>query len=305
MENINIGGQNDETTLNQLISSCRKYIENVNYVYKVLSCEWLVVMRKLDQMTDGCCTETNEGRKNVVDIDHAKFRGDGFMVIRIINLNNPHVTTEQQINISYGKKTLYKVGTVVRPDRYDRDIDMVCSGGIHYFKTLMTAYYYRHPPARYTGKWMTWHDNGEKAYVGRLDGGKEIGRWIGWSSDGLKKYEGVYYEGLRSGVWREWHANGQKKSECDYIDGQPFGIYIAWFSDGKKSSEGSYNDGLKTGTWHEWYESGNKKSESDYIGGVQTGRRVVWNDGDGRKILEYYYDIAQTNLSDIFNLKYE
>lgn len=302
MENINIGGKTGETILNQLINGCRKYFDDNSYVYKVLSDEWLVVMRKLDQMTDGCSTRTNEGRKDVVDIDHAKFRGDGFMVIRIINLNNPHMTVEQQINKGYGIMTIYQVGAVVRPDRYDDQIDVVCSGGIHYFKTLMTAYYYRPPPARYTGKWMMWHDNGEKSYVGWLDGGKELGRWIGWYSDGTEKYQGEYYKGLRSGVWREWHSNGQKKSECDYIDGQPFGLYIAWFSDGKKSSEGSYKDGLKTGTWHEWYESGNKKCETDYIGGVETGRRVVWSDGDGRKILDCYYDVLQTKFFSILNM---
>lgn len=146
------------------------------YVYK-LCCDvstddqtdkWLVIMKKLPD------TKTNEARNGIVDEKYAKFRANKLMVIHIIDMNNPdlseinpkkYVVNEFMYwNDGFGrvidKKMRYDVGQIVEPDCYDEHIDAVCTNGIHYYKSIVAAFYQKSIPEKYTGTVLKWHSNG-------------------------------------------------------------------------------------------------------------------------------------------------
>lgn len=198
--------------LENLIASCDEYSNNTQYVYKLCSHKsrsikrsikkrWLVILKKLDE------TQTNEGRliKNE-DIkknsSYAKFRANKLMVIKIINIYNQKITRKFIVNIfidvkNYSSKHItYNVGEVVVPDFYDENINKICSGGIHYFKTIVAAYYFRDVPNKYTGIWIEWFDNG------------------------VKRLEGKYSNGERDGIWKEWNETGIECINVEFKNGK-------------------------------------------------------------------------------------
>ena len=85
-------------------------------------------------------TITNESRTNVIDHIYAKFRGNQFLVIDIINKFdiNKHIGEIQ--NSTYTHNIIkYKKGEMVKSNSFDENLNNVCSNGIHYFKSIEPA----------------------------------------------------------------------------------------------------------------------------------------------------------------------
>lgn len=205
-------------SLEDILKICEEYTSDKKYVYK--SCnnypdrsrEWLVIMEKCHD------TITNEDRKCVINTDHAKFRADKLMVVKIININDGSMSSTKIVNAYLPSKSLeYKVGSVVECDEFNTDLDEVCGGGIHYFKTLITAYYYDDGEKRqqtYTGKWMEWRD------------------------DGQILRETDYSNGVLNGSSKTFYDNGKAWIEHKHKNGHKVGTWFGLYDDkGRKFSE--------------------------------------------------------------------
>src|SRR5205823_528566 len=98
----------------------------------------------------------------VVDARFAKYRANKLKVLMIINIRNLSsiVSIDHFYENSFDKKTFitYIVDKVVYPDKFDDNIDNVCSNGIHYFKSIDRAYNYASPPPSYTGIWYSYSE---------------------------------------------------------------------------------------------------------------------------------------------------
>lgn len=259
------------STLNKLYKLYSKYTKNPLYVYKIccdalgketpstymdgsFSKKWIVIMKKISD------TETNENRDGVIDDLYAKFRANKLLVVKIININNPKLTKKYIVNeyhcAYYGTlKLKYEVKKIVTPTFYDKDPNNICSGGIHYFKSLKAAYYYRDCPENYTGRWHAWHTNGRKRISTNYINGERSLYWIGWSHSGAKVLSGFCDKGSKNGKWTEWYENGKKKIEETYVDGKRHGIRTEWYENDNKKSEGYYFNGKKHGVWKEWFDN--------------------------------------------------
>lgn len=155
----------DQKYLDVLLKICEDYIRSETYVYKMCynfsdkydsKQKWLVVFEKLKE------TKTNEKRKGVFDRVCAKFRADTLKVVDIIDIYNPSASVEYITHRYNFNEIKYQINRTVTADNYNEKIDKICTGGIHYFKTLITAFYYRFMPTDYTGMWIEWDDNGKK-----------------------------------------------------------------------------------------------------------------------------------------------
>lgn len=174
-----------------LLHNCKEYIKDENYVYKLcLDCtsedtrrKWLIILKKCPD------TKTNEARDYVFDKFYAKFRANKLEVIKIINIRSPQNTKTTIISEFKDIKTKYTVGEIINANSYEEDINIICAPGIHYFKTIRPAYYYRRPSNNYTGKWYTWHDNGLKSMEGCYKYGIKEGTWNSWDDIGIKMEE--------------------------------------------------------------------------------------------------------------------
>jgi len=71
----------------------------------------------------------------------------------------------------------------------------------------------------FTGKYISYYKNGQKAYKGNYKDGKEEGLHISWHSNGQKKSEGKFKNGKKEGLQTNWNMEGQKVSETIYKDG--------------------------------------------------------------------------------------
>lgn len=263
--------------LEKLLKLCEKYQTDKKYVYKSCSNlpnkirEWLVVMEKCED------TITNEERKGVVDENHAKFRANKMRVTEIINMNDMK-KEEYVVNYDvYGGKSLkYEVGAIVECDKFDNDIDVICSGGIHYFKMLMPAYYYRDKPIAITGKWIDWHDNGRKQCEENWKCGQIDGPYKEWQYDGEYNIICAYKNGNLDGPWIKWGTNGKKIEEYHYKNGILYGSWIRWYADGTMMDKRFYRGGRMDGLCTQWHANGQKMSEIDYVDG-KIDREIRWD----------------------------
>lgn len=213
----------------ELIEQFRLKFNN-EYVYKACLSRYIVVMEKLAD------TITNESRKGinneVINTDTAKFRADKLRVVLIIDLKDGTTTTTTITNRfihnpSYFMNTLpyiftteYEVGSIALPNHFERDLDIVCGGGIHYFRTVEPAFFYN----RYTHKSFT-------------------GVWKKWTCDGMLFKQQTYIDGLRNGQSESWYMNGQPKIRCNYIDGVKSDPVEEWHSDGTQKFNQCLNAG--------------------------------------------------------------
>jgi antitoxin component YwqK of YwqJK toxin-antitoxin module len=210
------------------------YFDNDKYVFK--SCgNYIVVLEKLED------TRTNELRTNITDPKYAKYRANKLKVLLIIHKFDPSDILEKVENSYYIKKVVYRTNEIIEIDDYDHDLNKVCTGGIHYFKTIEQAFFWellKFNP-KYTGKWILWYESGNKMDEGEYEEGKREGKWIEWYKSGNKMKEGEYKEGRKEGKWILWYESGNKMKEGEYKEGK----WIEWHANGNKYEEGEYKEG--------------------------------------------------------------
>lgn len=268
---------------------CKKYQNNEKYVYKacnsypLLQRDWIVIMEKCIE------TATNEDRKDVVDEKYAKFRADKLKVIEIINKNNAIKYKCVSHKSDYDEQLPYEVGQIVRCDSFDLNIDIVCGGGIHYFKTLIAAYYYCHnPPKKGASKCMEWYDNGrQKSVINYYDGILD-GVWKYCGKNGKHSLEGRYENGNKHGRWIERCDNGQL-IESNYNFEKLDGRKTEYYANGQKSIEEHYKSDVMDGPRTEYYINGQIMSDEFYKNGRKDGLWKRWY-ATGRKYMEIRYD---------------
>ena len=135
------------TLINNYINS-QKY-QTPNIVYKKCIIDNIFYIIILGKMTD---TITNELRCGTFDMIFSQFRGNKFIVCDIISIIDKKIKTHNTIINTFNNiktdnviKTQYSVSKVVYPHFYDKDINNLNSGGIHYFISLEGAFYYNLP----------------------------------------------------------------------------------------------------------------------------------------------------------------
>jgi len=103
-------------------------------------------------------TVTNANRYYVQDLRFAKCRASHLKVLQILDTSSGenvdeivHTWQPRTWQAQQNKIIVYKVGSIVYPDSYERDEDKICAPGIHYFNTLFAAHEY--PKCRF-------HDDG-------------------------------------------------------------------------------------------------------------------------------------------------
>ncbi|MAJ91648.1 MAG: hypothetical protein CMF40_05610 [Legionellales bacterium] len=84
----------------------------------------------------------------------------------------------------------------------------------------------------YTGKYILYHENGNKRYEGTFLNGKMEGKQIKWHENGQVSYEANFKYGKQEGPYIFWYENGQKSYEANYKKGKENGIVKSWDREG-------------------------------------------------------------------------
>ncbi len=201
--------------LTALQEECKQYLENNKYVFKKCS-DYIVILRKPISKF-----KSNEERKNIVDKNFAKFRGNAFIVEDII-----HYKTRKHFKfISHCplrlSPVLYMVGRWVEPDNFDDDLELVCTHGIHYYLTLEAAFYHGLNQIK-TGTTFGWYSNGSKSYEYNFKDGKKDGFQMEWCRNGSVLLHSLYNKGKRHGYQYSYgnktlYYYGHYITEGDYV----------------------------------------------------------------------------------------
>lgn len=109
-------------------------ISNTSYGYK--SCREYIVVLEIRGVTN-----ESRGTYKTIDKNYAKFRTSLAKVKLIFHKFDLTFVDSIRNNI-YSKNITYTVGQFVSPDLFDDNLNSVCAGGIHYFKTIESAFYY-------------------------------------------------------------------------------------------------------------------------------------------------------------------
>jgi hypothetical protein len=130
-------------------------------VYKSCQKKWIVTLKTLED------TITNISRPlspiGVADAQHAKFRGNKFMVVRIEDKHDPTITIDSVANSCYANsKLVYTVGEIVEVPDYDMNLNKICSTGIHFFLSKEAAFQYER--CGNDGVHIMYHENGNRCY---------------------------------------------------------------------------------------------------------------------------------------------
>ena len=92
------------------------------------------------------------------------------------------------------------------------------------------------PPAGYTGVWVTWHTNGQKANKIQYRNGKPDGLWTAFYDDDSKCYEQHFVNGVCQGSDTGWTRSGKKLYQGQYEHGKPVGAWWHWKENGQVES---------------------------------------------------------------------
>jgi len=127
----------------------------------------------------------------------------------------------------------------------------------------------------FTGKGITYHENGKKASSTQYKSGAINGELKGWYPAGEKQVLGNIINMQKNGVWTAWYQNGVKIRQGAFKNGKEEGEYIWWFENGNISEKGIYHNGISDGKWEWFYENGQKKQEGVLKGETNDG---IWKD---------------------------
>lgn len=219
---------------------------NKMLVYK--ACQSSIVTLKL--LPDSV---TNESRSNVYDPNFAKFRTNKAEVVSIENLFTGNAMDSDR-SLSLGSFK-YEVGKIVETE-FNSNLNIVCTSGIHYFKTCEAAKCYG--LCAWSRSNVEYYDNGAKCREYAWKEGKYLGYCKRWHDNGSLALESLYNnDGKLEGLYQEFNRNGIIRIKCNYENGEKCGIRELYSDSGELIERCPYEKGLKHGKCEYW--EGNTK----------------------------------------------
>ena len=272
------------------------------------SCEqYIVVLQKLDD------TITNESRE-VFDKTRAKYRGNKFMVLDIINKYEDEDEEEggeatiSCVTSDYSSKFVYRKNEIAECEDYNQDNKIVCCSGIHFYLDWTTAFHhnlvrFKMNNFNYTGKYYEWFDDGRLKFESYYIAGKKNGEEKEWHSTGVLRSHFNYLNDKLCGEAKIFYPSGQLQKECYYIEGGRLegaskdfhengtlielknfkngalhGIYKVWDKEGKIDYSCDYKDGDKNGKAYSYFlHTQHVYQEFTYKNGLLDGVYRIYN----------------------------
>lgn len=222
-----------------------EYFCDDKIVFKSCGKIWIVVLEKLDT------TRTTE-KRNVHDKKYAKFRGDKFKVLNIINKIDPSVTINTVENSIFKDKTIKYVKNEIIETEFDDDLNNVCSKGIHYYVSIEPAFSLEFDMfildnkvsvGRYNlnEKMTEYDEDGNISCIYNLKNGFIDGKLQCFDGGKLIK-EITYNEGTLQGKCIFYDKHGNILREINYMNNVEHGLHKIFYKN-KLMFEEKYIDG--------------------------------------------------------------
>lgn len=117
----------------------------------------------------------------------------------------------------------------------------------------------------YTGKYLTYHENGNINAELSISNGKIVGSAKFYYESGELMELGQYINGQKEGEWVKYNKSGKITSIAVFREGEKDGTWLIYDNEGKqKLFEMHYKSGNRIGTWKQWDVDGNLIASKDY-----------------------------------------
>ena len=206
--------------------------------YKIASSEGKRVLVTLEIPSDA---NTNLDRKRLKDKMCAKYRCDKAFVLCIEDEEGKKYKSASTSIFSF-KKIKYVLEEEIFEKDYNKDVNVVCGEGIHFFLSKEVALLYGLDKIE-NGEYKEWYSNGQLEIL----------------------YN--YKEGKLEGEYKSWFKNGNQWEHTFYKDSNLEGEYKSWFKNGKLHIDCHYKEGKLEGKYKQWDEKGNLIKDEVYVNG--------------------------------------
>jgi len=234
----------------------------------------------------GSDSNTNLYRKDIVDKLHAKYRCDKATVISIVICDTDEPVTCAYTCIYKDKRIKYVVGEEVVEPSYNKDINVVCGEGIHFFLSKEIAMLYGLDKVE-NGVHKRWWNNGQLMDRAMYVEGKLNGEYKAWHENGQLWKLGNYVEDKLHGEYKAWHDNGQLMDRAMYVEGKLHGEYKALYDNGQLMVQTTYVEGKLHGEYKRWHDNGQlwvqKNYTKGYINKLKDWFKSIINKGEDYK----------------------
>jgi antitoxin component YwqK of YwqJK toxin-antitoxin module len=116
---------------------------------------------------------------------------------------------------------------------------------VDYLQERNGVYYKVNEKKGFTGRYLKFYWNGQKAGEFRTVNGKIEGWYMHWYSTGQRKAAGKFKNGKIEGAMGTWYENGQEKSIATYYDNGKLQTMKKYHKDGRIESFKGYDENGK------------------------------------------------------------
>jgi len=285
-----------DSKLNTILEHLLEYTKNQSYVYKKCTNGLIVILEKLED------TITNEDGRIVINCQFAKYKADKLQVIKIFDIND--LTFKTSAISIYDPKFIYKTGAIVESEVYNKNI--ICSKGLHYFKTVTGAYYYKLDNATIL---KTYDNDGglifealvHQDYMSCTNYKKNVlrtkfncinnkieGLCTKYYKNGVINFIANYKNENIEGRCYEYRKNGSIKCISNYEHGYLHGQLTEYWKNDIKLYQVNFKYGKKNGLWINWNNNGCILETGQYHNDQRTGWWLI-NDIHGNFVCNKYY----------------
>ena len=214
-------------------------------------------------------SKLNDKRPNIIDPVNAKLRTDKAFVLDIEEIGTGKKVESIKNTFFHNKFIEYKIGTKVETN-YDPELNVVCTDGIHIFKSRKTAELYSNNawyPADYTGVYCKYHENGAIASRCNMINGKLWYEYYSYDEYGVLNLKGNYFNNQSHGKFYEYFENKLSK-EYTYNNNKLEGPYITYdYKTQQVLTQYNYVNDILDGPYFD--NSTGQKIEGYYMKGVR------------------------------------
>ena len=164
-------------------------------------------------------------------------------------------------------------------------------------------YYEVNSDTPYTGKIVSYYENGQLEYLENYKDGVAHGLCEGYYENGQLSYSENYKNDYPHGLCKGYYENGQLEYSENYKDGELHGLLEHYYENGQMERYGNFVNGEPDGFTFTYYENGQLEYLETYEDGELHGLQECY-DEDGQLIYSEVYSHGELESDDAFEYLY-
>lgn len=149
--------------------------------------------------------------------------------------------------------------------------------------------FYLQPATNFSGVWITYYANGQKANEEHYKDGMRSGELVGFDLDGSIRSTQYFEDGKRHGLWTQYFSSlHQIEMQRQYSNNIQIADQIWYYTNGSARSITHFENNKRNGPSKTFFPSGKIESQCLYSNYTKVGLEVKYNeDGTTNSVTDY------------------